>query len=164
MELQKKFLTETNPVTNVEGNEPPDSPEVNSIPDFAEPESADMRKRKSLNEGPSKVHTRACRTCEYCKQEDCRDSENCFDKRKYGGPNIKRQRCINKERCINVPSGTGGKKTDKPANVEIGKISKPGGETEYFKVVSHYRGNEYILESKGGEWSKVNLNKATRTS
>ena len=40
-----------------------------------------------------------CKECTNCLQKDCRRCVFCKDKSKYGGPNIKKQRCEQKERC-----------------------------------------------------------------
>ena len=41
-----------------------------------------------------------CKECENCLVKDCRRCVFCRDKAKYGGPNIKKQRCELKERCL----------------------------------------------------------------
>ena len=39
--------------------------------------------------------------CYHCLQPDCRRCVYCRDKAKYGGPNIKKQKCERKEKCSN---------------------------------------------------------------
>jgi len=40
-----------------------------------------------------------CKECTNCLMKDCRKCIFCKDKRKYGGPNIKKQKCEFKEKC-----------------------------------------------------------------
>ena len=40
-----------------------------------------------------------CKECANCMRPDCRRCIFCKDKRKYGGPNIKKQKCEYKEKC-----------------------------------------------------------------
>jgi hypothetical protein len=50
--------------------------------------------------GKKKSPRRGCGKCDVCLQEDCRECVNCLDMTKYGGPNLKRQKCIKKKGCL----------------------------------------------------------------
>ena len=42
-----------------------------------------------------------CKVCGPCRAEDCGTCDNCLDKPKFGGPNKKKQTCINRK-CVNM--------------------------------------------------------------
>ena len=48
--------------------------------------------------GKNRSPRRGCGKCDVCLQEDCRECVNCLDMTKYGGPNLKRQKCIKKKK------------------------------------------------------------------
>ena len=37
---------------------------------------------------------KACGKCANCNRDDCGECKNCLDKTKFGGPNVKKQRCV----------------------------------------------------------------------
>ena len=42
-----------------------------------------------------------CKVCGPCRAEDCGTCDNCLDKPKFGGPNKKKQTCVNRK-CVNM--------------------------------------------------------------
>ena len=44
----------------------------------------------------AKVNATACRECPACLRPNCGKCANCKDKRKFGGPGVKKQRCIHR--------------------------------------------------------------------
>ena len=44
---------------------------------------------------------KACDNCENCRREDCGSCKNCLDKPKFGGSNVKKQRCVHRV-CTNM--------------------------------------------------------------
>jgi len=47
------------------------------------------------------IRRHPCKECPNCLKPDCRKCIFCRDKRKYGGKNIKKQKCMYKEKCSN---------------------------------------------------------------
>merc|ERR1712079_676303 len=65
------------------------------------------RCRKGKHEQVSAVSAGArkrsvrCNVCGPCRAEDCGTCNNCLDKPKFGGPNKKKQTCVNRK-CVNM--------------------------------------------------------------
>lgn len=49
---------------------------------------------------PSGQRARPCGECQNCLRKECGECANCLDMPKFGGPGVKRQRCLER-RCIN---------------------------------------------------------------
>ena len=47
------------------------------------------------------IRRHPCKECPSCLRPDCRRCVFCRDKRKYGGKNIKKQKCLYKDKCSN---------------------------------------------------------------
>ncbi|OTF70674.1 nuclear receptor-like protein [Euroglyphus maynei] len=57
------------------------------------------KKSKTSKGDNSKFRRMACRACEGCLQDDCGTCLYCLDKPKFGGNDIKKQKCL-KRRCL----------------------------------------------------------------
>merc|ERR1712183_628517 len=68
-----------------------------------EVEDADYDPEDESNDPSDHTHDglrkHPCKECSNCIRPDCRRCVFCKDKRKYGGPNIKKQKCEYKEKC-----------------------------------------------------------------
>jgi hypothetical protein len=66
--------------------------------------SSGLKRKQDMSEaGMLMIKTRrgGCRECIGCKAEDCGECLYCLDKPKFGGNDVKKQRCV-KRRCHNV--------------------------------------------------------------
>ena len=72
------------------------------IPDYREEKSDD---RYALDDPADHTHEgirkHPCRECSNCVKPDCRRCVFCRDKKIYGGKNIKKQKCMYKDKCSN---------------------------------------------------------------
>ena len=66
----------------------------------ASPGSASPAAVSAVSAGARKRSVR-CNVCGPCQAEDCGTCNNCLDKPKFGGPNKKKQTCINRK-CVNM--------------------------------------------------------------
>ena len=67
-------------------------------PGYREKEEEDLEDQGDHTHQGLRRHP--CKECNNCQVKDCRRCVFCRDKAKYGGPNIKKQRCERKERCL----------------------------------------------------------------
>ena len=67
-------------------------------PGYREKEEEDLEDQGDHTHQGLRRHP--CKECDNCLVKDCRRCVFCRDKAKYGGPNIKKQRCERKERCL----------------------------------------------------------------
>ena len=69
------------------------------------PEGEDNDDRYATDDPTDHTHDglrkHPCKECFNCTKTDCRRCIFCKDKRKYGGPNIKKQKCELKQKCSN---------------------------------------------------------------
>ena len=61
------------------------------------PDKRDDEEEDSPSQCGARRHP--CKECENCLKPDCKRCVFCRDKRKFGGKNIKKQRCLHKEKC-----------------------------------------------------------------
>ena len=54
------------------------------------------KEEKNIIQKEKKTRKSQCRQCAACRREDCGKCENCVDKKKFGGPDKKRQKCVHR--------------------------------------------------------------------
>lgn len=57
-----------------------------------------QQEKKTTIQQEKKTRKSQCRQCPACLRDDCGKCDNCLDKKKFGGPDRKRQKCIHR-RC-----------------------------------------------------------------
>ncbi|KAL7470520.1 hypothetical protein ACHAXS_010794 [Conticribra weissflogii] len=96
-----------------------------------------------------RVRGRGCGECPTCLKPDCQECKFCKDMKKYGGPNLLRQRCIHRGRCpVSFAPSDPEDEPDSAANCTMTKTQEPKEETPEAITVQTHRGRKRTISRK----------------
>eukprot|EP00569_Conticribra_weissflogii_P000377 CAMPEP_0171356546 /NCGR_PEP_ID=MMETSP0878-20121228/45782_1 /TAXON_ID=67004 /ORGANISM="Thalassiosira weissflogii, Strain CCMP1336" /LENGTH=951 /DNA_ID=CAMNT_0011862571 /DNA_START=216 /DNA_END=3071 /DNA_ORIENTATION=- len=81
-----------------------------------------------------RVRSRGCGECPTCLKPDCQECKFCKDMKKYGGPNLLRQRCMYRRRCPVLFASSDPE--DEPDSAAKDKMTKTHGRKEEQEAIT----------------------------